>query len=139
MRGFIGDVVIKKVGDESYELMEDFCYYNERLSVTCRKGFVTDGYSVPRWARWIMGSPFTGHSLEASIVHDGLYKSQLVSREFADALFDEMLETGFVGKLKRWVSFKAVSWFAYVQWDAMTLRTINRNKKLVEIEYKGLV
>jgi len=135
-RGFLGNVVIKKVDDESFKLVEDFMYYNEDLSVTCKKGFITDGYSAPKWARWFMGSPFTGNSLEASIIHDGLYKSQHLNRRYADNMFDEMLEEGFVGKLKRVVSVGVVKLMAGPVWDSMGRKSINRNKELVVIEYK---
>jgi len=56
--------------------------------ILIRQGFVSDGASIPAAARGALGlDPFHPAILRAALVHDALYRSQLVPRRTADKIF----------------------------------------------------
>jgi hypothetical protein len=69
-------------------------------------GFVTDLASVPR-ALWWFAIPSDPRYIVASIVHDYLYRTGMVPRFLADAVFRTLVDPG-VGKKKRWLMWAAV-------------------------------
>lgn len=54
-------------------------------------GFVSDGMSVPRFFWRLLSPPVDGRTLRASVVHDYLYSTGIVSRAEADRLYRAML------------------------------------------------
>ncbi len=82
---------IRQVDDTYFILLQDLVYYSEKykLKITVPAGFVSDGPSVPRVPFLFF---FFGHKgKRASVVHDWLYRNQLLPREICDAIFREAL------------------------------------------------
>lgn len=72
-------------------------YANKKLYLKIQEGFLSDGCTIPKGFRWLMGCPHTGKYLPASIIHDYIlehpqivnYKRKLASRIFKIALLNE--------------------------------------------------
>lgn len=75
-----------------WELSEDWhCDIpgKERYRLHIKKGYRTDGASIPRFAWTIVGHPLKGYLLRGALCHDGLYESKLLTKKRSDlALYD---------------------------------------------------
>lgn len=76
-----------------------------RIEVT--PGFVTDGASVPRWARWAIET--WGRVSFAAILHDYLLERTTTPKWVCDWCFFGMLRAGGVSVMKASVMWIAVS------------------------------
>ena len=85
-------------------------------SITVKKGFDFDGASIPKWLWSIYGSPLNGNYVVASLIHDGLYASQLVSKMVADNIFLDLMKQSKVGYVKRTSMYLAVKMFGGKDW-----------------------
>lgn len=81
-------------------------------------GYWTDLASVPKKLRGTFdnGSGEFG-VLIASQVHDALYSTHYLSKDFADTIFREMLIYFRIGKLKSWLYYEAVHLFGDRAWE----------------------
>lgn len=83
-------------------------------------GFETDFASVPR-VLWNIFPPWGVYG-PASVVHDSLYGREgavgAISKEEADKVFLEAMETSGVPFLKRWTLYLAVKEFGQHAWDS---------------------
>jgi hypothetical protein len=79
-------------------------------------GFVTDGPSVPRWARSLI--PVRGRLWPASVIHDHVYWHQPPgwTRNDADRVFRLALASSGIGPVKRWAMWLAVRSGGWVLW-----------------------
>ena len=87
------------------ELLEDveFVYLGRKYVVP--KGFLSDGFSVPRCFWWIL-SPISKTTLPTGIFHDFLYKYMIGSRLQADKwLQGDLIKHGF---------WKMIAWLIYL-------------------------
>ena len=85
-------------------------------SITVKKGFDFDGASIPKWLWSIYGSPLNGNYVVASLIHDGLYASQLVSKSLSDNIFLDVMKQSNVGYIKRTSMYLAVKMFGGKDW-----------------------
>lgn len=85
-------------------------------SITVKKGFDFDGASIPKWLWSIYGSPLNGDYVVASLIHDGLYASQKVSKNIADKIFLDIMKQSNVGYIKRTSMYLAVTMFGGKDW-----------------------
>ena len=85
-------------------------------SITVKKGFDFDGASIPKWLWSIYGSPLNGNYVVASLIHDGLYASQKVSKRMSDKIFLDIMKQSNVGYLKRTSMYLAVAVFGGKDW-----------------------
>ena len=100
---------LKYLGDGRWELTEDFEYYLEsdpsKVYVFI-KGSVTDGATLPKWARKLL-APWGRYS-KAVLVHDHLYQDKLVSRKVADREFLHAMMVEGIPAWKRNTMFAVV-------------------------------
>jgi hypothetical protein len=89
--------------------------------VTIPTGFITDGLSIPVWARPIVG-PATGKAFLAGLLHDYLYSRASngrfdVDRKTADFLFKEAMWNLGIGPRRHliWAAVRAFGWRFYKQ------------------------
>ena len=68
-----------------YKLKEDFTFSNSEGTWTVPAGFTFNGASVPRIP--FVHAIFGGKAIEASCLHDFLYKTKPCSRKTADKAF----------------------------------------------------
>lgn len=85
------DLIMRaNVGGNTRTLEEDYIFTNGKYKITVKKGFVTDGASIPRIFWSIIGGPFEGPLLFAAVVHDGLYTKMELPREECDGILKEI-------------------------------------------------
>ncbi len=76
-----------------WTLEDDFHWLTSYgISIVVRKGFATDGASIPRVFWRLIGPPLAGTYAPAALVHDALYASKIVPRPMADRLFLKGME-----------------------------------------------
>jgi hypothetical protein len=78
-------------------------------------GFLTDFASIPRVLRSVIGDA-AGPYAPAAVVHDFLYRTGLVPRAEADAIFREAMGELKIPRQKRWTMWLGVrlgGWAAY--------------------------
>lgn len=78
---------------ELWELQADW-YIDLPVSgkrLLIRKGFRTDGASIPRFLWPVVGSPFDPNYIAPALAHDALYEAELLDRPECDAEFRELL------------------------------------------------
>jgi hypothetical protein len=82
-------------------------------NITVPRGFVSDGASIPKIFWSIIGSPFVGLYLRASIIHDYLYSHQNYdyTRSQADKIFLEIMLNDGVSKTKAYTMYYIVRVF----------------------------
>lgn len=74
--------------------------------------YLTDLASIPRWARWLISK--TDQHIRASIVHDWLCETKVISRAAADGLFMDLLRADGLTGWKVWAMYFAVRAGAYM-------------------------
>lgn len=103
--------------DGRWVLLTPLVYMSARIGVvTIPSGFDTDFASVPRlpFMFWLLGD----RANHAAVVHDYLYRTAMVSRSDADAVFVEAAEAEGVNWLARWTMWTGLrvgGWWAYDQ------------------------
>lgn len=78
------------------------------------KGFKTNFASSPRPLWWLV--PPMGKYGKAAVIHDYMYAKKIGTREWADKVFYEAMDTLGVPGWKRWLMYKAVRWFGDSHW-----------------------
>ena len=102
-------LIPRRSQNDIFVLSQPFKIEWQNDSITVPRGFATDGTSIPNIARAVLDR-VTG--IEASVVHDFLYRTRKRSKEFADSLFDAMLtENPHVSWLQRRLMVSAVRAF----------------------------
>jgi hypothetical protein len=78
------------------------------------EGFETDFASVPRIPLAFLLTGDSAH--EAAVVHDYLYQEKSVSREMADAVFEEAAKVSGEPGWKSWLMWAGVRLGGWVAW-----------------------
>lgn len=108
-------------------------------AVLIRRGFITDGASIPRIAWRFIGHPFSKRLLPHALGHDALYSAELISRKASDAwMLSSMkhaLEHYPLGVSTRmsnvvWAALRAGGWTV---WNRHTRESIEEARKLVSL------
>jgi hypothetical protein len=118
-------VVVEQKGGW-WMLREPLAYVDTaRLSVHVPVGFLTDFASIPRLF-WNLAPPADPAYSAAAVVHDRLYETHEVPKETADALFYRAMTVQGTPRWKRWVIWRAVSWFGGGAWASGPERQTGR-------------
>ena len=112
----MNELKVNIVDDNVFILFEDVVVESLGYSVTVKKGFDFDGASIPKWLWSIYGSPLNGNYVVASLIHDGLYASQKVSKRVSDKIFLDIMKQSNVGYIKRTSMYLAVTMFGGKDW-----------------------
>ena len=107
---------LKIVNENLFILSKDKTVESLGYSVTVKKGFDFDGASIPKWLWSIYGSPLNGDYVVASLIHDGLYASQKLSKNLSDKIFLDLMKQSNVGYAKRTSMYLAVKMFGGKDW-----------------------
>jgi hypothetical protein len=129
-------VKIEMLPEGKAKLLEDFSYENDRFKVTAKAGFVFDGASIPKFFWRVIGHPFSFKLLRPAIIHDVCYASEYFEREYADELFEEMLDRSGVSELKENAMFMAVRIGGGSVWEEHTEQSIMDALKFIEVKEK---
>ena len=112
----MNELKVNIVDDNVFILFEDVVVESLGYNITVKKGFDFDGASIPKWLWSIYGSPLNGNYVVASLVHDGLYASQKVSKRVSDKIFLDVMKQSNVGYIKRTSMYLAVTMFGGKDW-----------------------
>ena len=104
------------IKNDVFILLEDVVVESLGYKITVKKGFDFDGASIPKWLWSIYGSPLNGNYVVASLIHDGLYASQKVSKGISDKIFLDIMKQSNVGYIKRTSMYLAVKLFGGKDW-----------------------
>ena len=104
------------INENLFMLNKDKTVESLGYSITVKKGFDFDGASIPKWLWSIYGSPLNGNYVVASLIHDGLYASQKVSKKVSDKIFLDIMKQSNVGYIKRTSMYLAVKLFGAKDW-----------------------
>lgn len=94
---------------------------------TVKKGFVSDGMSIPWLFRPLIGDPFEQPYVYGAIIHDWHYRTQNIDRNLADTLFRSMLKKSGVSGWKCSAIYLALRAFGWIAWRS------NR-KKIIDLQ-----
>jgi len=114
--GRLDEPVIKPIGRNLYELRKNYIINLEFSQFVVKKGFRTDGASVPRFLWFFVGHPFEGDIIGPAILHDSLYQSKILPRTDADSIFNQAMKQKKVKRLKRFIYFLGVRLFGGFAW-----------------------
>ena len=112
----MNELKVNIVDDNVFILFEDVVVESLDYSVTVKNGFDFDGASIPKWLWSIYGSPLNGNYVVASLIHDGLYASQKVTKSVSDKIFLDIMKQSNVGYIKRTSMYLAVTMFGGKDW-----------------------
>lgn len=105
-----------------------FNLYGEIFTV--KKGFISDGMSIPWLFQPLIGNPFEPPFVYAAIVHDWYYRTQIIDRNLADTIFRSMLAKSGVPEWKCSVIYLSLRAFGWIAWRS------NYNKFIKPMEAK---
>lgn len=137
MNKFTEELVVKKIGDQVYELVEPLVYENEVMVVQVNPKFDFDAISIPKVMWSLVDSPFTGKAVRAAVLHDALYASEWFARDVCDKLFLEAMESDGVSWIKRNLMYNAVRAFGWTVWKGHEKAEVDEYKKYLTVVVKG--
>jgi len=127
------ETILKRINSDNYEIYKKFQYTNKYYDIIIKKGFITDGATIPRFAWSIVGCPLNGNYVGPSIIHDALYATNLLSRKESDQLFIDLLKEAGVGYIKRKLFYNVLRVFGYTFYNNSD-EYIQEQKKFVTIK-----
>lgn len=134
---FTTDLVIKKVGDQTYDLVEPLVWNDNISIIQVNPKFDFDAISIPKIFWSIIDSPFTGKAVKPATLHDALYASEYFERHICDLYFLHAMESEGVGYFKRYAMYNAVRLFGGQVWKEHNKEEVNAYRKF--ITYLSLV
>jgi hypothetical protein len=112
------NICISPFHDYHYLTCSDYEYVTGRHKLKIPAYFDTDLASIPRAAWWIM-SPAKSEVIEASVVHDWIYRKERgITRKQADIIFYDMLLANHMPKWKAASMYYAVRAFGRSSYHA---------------------
>ncbi len=99
-------IALRQVSKNAWKTLEPIEFNYKGFDYRVPVGFFTDLASVPKFLWWLF--PPHGKYTRASIIHDYMLNSELVSRKDADHCFREQLELARVSYLTRQSMYIAV-------------------------------
>ena len=130
---FKTDLVVKKVGDQLYDLIEPLVYDNGLMIIQVNPKFDFDAISIPKvfWA--LIDSPFTGKAVKPAVLHDALYASEYFDRKTCDDIFLEAMESDGVPKAKRLAMYYAVRMFGGQVWKGHNKNEVKSYRRFITV------
>jgi hypothetical protein len=103
---FVSDLVMTDDRPGKWTLVEPLVWDDGERRIEVPTGFVTDLASVPRLVRGVLN--VNGKSRKPAVLHDYLYRTKLLKRKDADALFAKALKAEGVNALTRAIYWSGV-------------------------------
>ena len=108
--------VFRARSDGLWELAANWRIQTSLGLIYVKRGFVTDGASVPRMAWFLAGHPMESPRVLAALAHDWLYAAHVCKREEADAVYREIL-LRYRAAWRVWVEYEALRVFGEAAWQ----------------------
>lgn len=105
------------ISDTRAFLLDDYTLDTSLGTITIKRGYVSDGASIPSlfWTL-LQEQPFSGKLIPSALVHDVLYQSHYCGYYQANRIFDELAKRNNVPRIKCFLmlhTLNAVGWIAY--------------------------
>jgi len=130
---FGGKTILERIDKKNSKLVSTLSFYHNRTLITALPGLIINGASIPRYFWSTIGCPNSGEFIGSAIIHDGLYKSQIMSREAADKLFLVMLRDNGVDIVRAYLMYGALRLFGWYSWNKKTPEEILKNMAFMQI------
>ena len=127
------ELSVKKVGKQTYILLEDIVVESLGYQIKLLKGFDFDAASIPQIFWSIIGSPFTGNYTTPAAIHDGLYAGEILDRKVCDDIFLDLMKQYKVSYLRRYTMYWAVRLAGGKVWKDHSQEEVQEYKKYCEI------
>ena len=127
------ELSVKKVGKQTYILLEDIVVESLGYQIKLLKGFDFDAASIPQIFWSIIGSPFTGNYTTPAAIHDGLYAGEILDRKVCDDIFLDLMKQYKVSYLRRYTMYLAVRLAGGKVWKEHSQEEVQEYKKYCEI------
>jgi hypothetical protein len=115
-------------------LSKDVSVIFDGIKFTVKKGYKTDGASIP-FIFWVFNlHPFQGDTLISAIFHDAFYETELYSRASIDNNFLFLMRKSGVGFLKRTLFYIAVRLFGGFVWSRHTVGSVTKARQFLMIK-----
>ena len=123
------ELSVKKVGEQTYILLEDVIVKSLGYQIKLLKWFDFDSASIPKVFWSIIGSPFTGSYTTPATIHDGLYAGEILDRKVCDDIFLDLMKQYKVSYVRRYTMYWAVRLGGGKVWKEHTEKEV--------LKYKG--
>lgn len=124
-----GCPIIRGRADGLYELVEPYEVevfdIGFVVCISLKPGFVFDGASVPRLLWFAAGEPMLPPRVAAALVHDWLYRSQVVSRDKADWYYAQLQAQAGRAYFRIALEWLALRFAGDAAWEENKLRGIS--------------
>ena len=127
------DLSVKKIGKQSYLLLEDITVNSLGYQIKLLKGFDFDAASIPKIFWSIIGSPFTGNYTTPAAVHDGLYAGEVLDRKVCDDIFLDLMKQYKVSYVIRYAMYWAVRLGGGKVWKEHTKEEVLKYKDYCKV------
>ena len=107
-----------------------------QLELWIKRGFVTDGGSIPQWYQNVVAP--LGIYLMAFLAHDALYATEYLSRAECDRILSELIQALGGNWWRRNTIWAAVRLGGGAVWSRHTVETIAAARRLVSGNYQTL-
>lgn len=105
---FLNEPLLKPVGDNLFELQNNFKAFDGHRTIKVPKHFVTDFASIPR-VLWPVLNPSEFKTIPPAILHDFMYTCPNdISRAEADSIFYSALIDNLVNPVKAYAYYLSV-------------------------------
>jgi hypothetical protein len=117
---------------DNYLILRDYVYWNERfrIVVKIKKGFITDGCSMPIFLRGLVRATYNRTDIIWP-VHDALYRNNF-NKQKADIILDDMLSIEEMGVswLARLKVYYGLKWFGSPTTDQQLIDNAIRHTEI---------
>ena len=115
-------------------LLKDLIVEFDGLQFTVKKGYKTDGASIP-FIFWAFNlHPYQADTLTPAILHDIFYETELYSRASADNNFLFLMRNNGVSPLKRALFYIAVRLFGWIVWSRHTVGSVENARQFLVVK-----
>jgi len=118
---------------KTWTLARDFRATACGFGICVRRGFATDGASIPRAFWRVAGPPMDPVTCAPALVHDALYASASHRRATADEILYDLLRQYGAGRVKAWLYYRAVRAFGGMAWRAHTAESVLAARRYVRV------
>lgn len=123
--------MLRPISNSKWIVEEDYIIAHKGTIITIRKGFETDGTSVPNtpMIRWLIGHPFSMPLLLDALPHDAIYAAELMPRNEADWFMLDLMKRSGLNWLKRNAVWSAVRVGGMFVWGKHTKASVEKARK----------
>ena len=99
-----------------------------------KAGFEFDGASIPRFLWRLCGHPLEAPRIAAALVHDWLYRAQVLDRGVADEIFNQICKAVGMSAWRTGPEWAALRLFGWAAW-----RANRKGEKIAETRELGVM